>query len=102
MTFADGPLSIVNVVTTSPLAGTPAGAEIVTVTVELPPRDPGLPAHRHPGPVYSYMIDGEMLFELEDEPPASSGPARASGSRAVTGSTTWPPTRPTPPPASWS
>lgn len=69
MTYADAPLSVVNVVGSSSLAAAPAGAEIVTVTVELPPKDPGLPAHRHPGAVYGYMIEGEMLFELEDEPP---------------------------------
>ena len=69
MTYADAPLSIVAVVGSEPLGSVPGGAAMVTVTVDLPPKDPGLPAHRHPGPVYGFMIEGEMEFELEDEPP---------------------------------
>lgn len=69
MAYADRPLSVVNVLGTSPLESVPRGAEIVTVTVELPPNDPGLPAHRHPGPLYGVMLEGEMEFELEDEAP---------------------------------
>jgi quercetin dioxygenase-like cupin family protein len=68
VTYADAPLTVVNPVATMPLAPTPSNAEIVTVSIELPPRDPGLPAHRHPGPVYGYMIEGEMVLEVEDEP----------------------------------
>lgn len=47
----------------------PEGAEVMTVTVELPPGDPGTPPHRHSGPVFGYMVEGEMVFELEGEPP---------------------------------
>src|SRR5580704_8185631 len=46
----------------------PAPAEVMTATVELPPGDPGTPPHRHSGPVFGYMLDGEMTFELEGEP----------------------------------
>lgn len=46
----------------------PEGAEVMTMTVELPPGSPGTPPHRHSGPVFGYMIDGEMIFELEGEP----------------------------------
>jgi quercetin dioxygenase-like cupin family protein len=46
----------------------PSPAEVMTATVELPPRDPGTPPHRHSGPVFGYMLDGEMTFELEGEP----------------------------------
>ncbi|MGH3377984.1 MAG: cupin domain-containing protein [Actinoallomurus sp.] len=46
----------------------PEGAEIMTVTVELPPGDPGTPPHRHSGPVFGYVLDGEIVFELEGEP----------------------------------
>jgi quercetin dioxygenase-like cupin family protein len=41
----------------------------MTVLVEIPPHDPGLPPHRHSGPVYGYMLEGEMIFELEGDAP---------------------------------
>ena len=46
----------------------PPGAEAMTVLIELPPGDPGSPPHRHSGPVFGYMVEGEMIFELEGEP----------------------------------
>jgi quercetin dioxygenase-like cupin family protein len=46
----------------------PVSAEVMTATVELPPGDPGTPPHRHSGPVFGYMLEGEMTFELEGEP----------------------------------
>jgi quercetin dioxygenase-like cupin family protein len=46
----------------------PEGAEAMTVLIELPPGDPGARPHRHSGPVFGYMLEGEMTFELEDEP----------------------------------
>ncbi|MFE5124465.1 cupin domain-containing protein [Streptomyces sp. NPDC056669] len=46
----------------------PEGAEVMTVLVEYPPGDPGAPPHRHSGPAFGYMLEGEMLFELEGEP----------------------------------
>jgi quercetin dioxygenase-like cupin family protein len=46
----------------------PSGAEAMTATVELPPGDPGTPPHRHSGPVFGYLLEGEMVFELEGEP----------------------------------
>jgi quercetin dioxygenase-like cupin family protein len=46
----------------------PAPAEVMTATVELPPGDLGTPPHRHSGPVFGYMLEGEMTFELEGEP----------------------------------
>ncbi|MEV6026662.1 cupin domain-containing protein [Streptomyces sp. NPDC052036] len=46
----------------------PDGAEVMTVVVEFPPGDPGTPPHRHSGPAFGYMLEGEMLFELEGEP----------------------------------
>jgi quercetin dioxygenase-like cupin family protein len=42
---------------------------LMTVLVEIPPRDPGTPPHRHSGPVYGYVLEGEMLYELEGDPP---------------------------------
>jgi quercetin dioxygenase-like cupin family protein len=46
----------------------PGGAHAMTVVVEFPPGDPGTPPHRHPGPAFGYVLDGEMLFELEGQP----------------------------------
>lgn len=46
----------------------PDGAEAMTMTIELPPGDPGTPPHRHTGPVFGYLIEGELVFELEGEP----------------------------------
>jgi quercetin dioxygenase-like cupin family protein len=61
----------VELVTTLPEAAgrIPAGAEARTVRVTLPPGDPGAPPHRHPGPVFGYVTQGEILFELEGEAP---------------------------------
>jgi quercetin dioxygenase-like cupin family protein len=48
----------------------PENAEVMTVVIEYPPGSPGAPPHRHPsGPAFGYMLEGEMLFELEGEPP---------------------------------
>ncbi|GAA3207162.1 cupin domain-containing protein [Dactylosporangium siamense] len=47
----------------------PDGLHEMTVVVEFPPGDPGTPPHRHTGPAFGYVLDGEMVFELEGEPP---------------------------------
>ena len=48
----------------------PADAEVMTAIIEWPPGDPGAPPHRHPaGPAFGYVLEGEMLFELEGEAP---------------------------------
>ncbi|WP_422748526.1 cupin domain-containing protein [Mycobacterium sp. WMMD1722] len=48
----------------------PADAEVMTAVIEWPPGSPGAPPHRHPGgPAFGYVLDGEMLFELEGEAP---------------------------------
>ena len=58
-------------ITTPPEAAfrIPAGTEAWTITVTLPPGDPGAPPHRHPGPLFGYVTQGEILFELEGQPP---------------------------------
>jgi quercetin dioxygenase-like cupin family protein len=43
--------------------------EVMTVTVDLPPGDPGTPPHRHSGPVFGYVLDGALVFELEGSAP---------------------------------
>jgi len=55
----------------------PSPAEVMTMTVELPPGDPGTPPHRHSGPVFGYMLEGEMTFELEGEPERVIGAGEA-------------------------
>jgi quercetin dioxygenase-like cupin family protein len=47
----------------------PDGAGAMTVVIEYPPGSAGAPPHRHAGPAFGYMLEGEMLFELEGEPP---------------------------------
>ncbi|MBU8821953.1 cupin domain-containing protein [Mycolicibacterium goodii] len=45
------------------------GAHAMTIVVEFPPGDPGTPPHRHSGPAFGYVLEGEMLFELGGLPP---------------------------------
>jgi quercetin dioxygenase-like cupin family protein len=48
----------------------PQNADGMTVVVEYPPGSRGAPPHRHPGgPAFGYVLEGEMLFELEGEAP---------------------------------
>jgi quercetin dioxygenase-like cupin family protein len=51
----------------SPLS-IPEGAHAMTVLIQFPPGDPGTPPHRHSGPCFGYVLEGEMRFELEGEP----------------------------------
>lgn len=48
----------------------PDGAHAMTVVIGYPPGSAGAPPHRHPsGPAFGYVLEGEVLFELEGEPP---------------------------------
>ncbi|HJP72753.1 MAG TPA: cupin domain-containing protein [Pseudonocardiaceae bacterium] len=47
----------------------PEGSHAMTQLVELPPADAGLEPHRHSGPVFGYVLQGRILFELEGEAP---------------------------------
>ena len=47
----------------------PESAEVKTVVADLPPGSAGFPPHRHSGPSFYYMLEGELQFELEGEPP---------------------------------
>lgn len=45
-------------------------ADAMTAIIEWGPGDKGAPPHRHPGgPCFGYVLEGEMLFELEGEAP---------------------------------
>jgi quercetin dioxygenase-like cupin family protein len=46
----------------------PEHPDVMTCVIEFPPGFPGTPPHRHSGPVFGYILEGEMLFELEGEP----------------------------------
>src|SRR5262245_2899135 len=46
----------------------PAPAPGMPVLVEVPPGSPGRPPHRHSGPVFGYVLEGELVYELEGEP----------------------------------
>ncbi|MCC5575295.1 cupin domain-containing protein [Microtetraspora sp. AC03309] len=46
----------------------PEGAHAMTVVIEYPPGDPGTPPHRHSGPAFGFVLEGEMVLELEGEP----------------------------------
>jgi quercetin dioxygenase-like cupin family protein len=48
----------------------PTEAEVMTLKIDYPPGDPGIPPHRHlGGPCFGYVLEGEMVFELQGEPP---------------------------------
>lgn len=48
----------------------PQNAEVMTSIIEWPAGSPGAPPHRHPGgPAFGYVLEGEMVFELEGEAP---------------------------------
>lgn len=46
----------------------PEGAHAMTVVIEYPAGSPGSPPHRHPGPAFGLVLEGEMRLELEGEP----------------------------------
>jgi quercetin dioxygenase-like cupin family protein len=46
----------------------PEPAEATMLLVKVPPGGPGLPPHRHPGPAFGYVLEGEIVFEVEGEP----------------------------------
>jgi quercetin dioxygenase-like cupin family protein len=52
---------------TEPL-NVPEGASGMTIYVEWEPGDPGTPPHRHSGPAFGYVLEGEVRFELEGQP----------------------------------
>jgi quercetin dioxygenase-like cupin family protein len=50
------------------LTALPRPTEVMTTCIELAPGSPGTPPHRHSGPVFGYLLEGELVFELEGEP----------------------------------
>jgi len=58
---------IVETVSMFPAPPIPAQADAMTIFVTLPPGSAGTPPHRHSGPAFGYVVEGEMIFELEGE-----------------------------------
>ena len=58
----------VDVVSSVPAPPLPDSSEVMTLLVKLPPGSAGNPPHRHTGPAFGYVVQGEMVFELEGEP----------------------------------
>ncbi|MFC3890476.1 cupin domain-containing protein [Lentzea rhizosphaerae] len=50
------------------VAPVPSSLVARTILVTLPPGSPGAPPHRHPGPIYAYVLKGAITFELEGSP----------------------------------
>lgn len=51
------------------LTGPLEGFEAVLVELNIPPGQRGsAPAHRHPGPVLGYVVEGQMRFAIDNEP----------------------------------
>src|SRR4051794_23586255 len=62
------PSTVFDVLLREPPCSTDHSAAMVA-TVTIPPGDPGSGPHRHSGPVFGYVLEGEILFELEGERP---------------------------------
>jgi quercetin dioxygenase-like cupin family protein len=67
MTNNTPPTAQVDVVSSTNTPQIPA-AEMMTILVTSPPGCPGTPPHRHSGPAFGYVIEGEVRFELEGDP----------------------------------
>jgi quercetin dioxygenase-like cupin family protein len=66
--LAKGNVKVTDLLSATPPA-IPEGSHAMTQLVELPPADPGLAPHRHSGPVFGYVLEGRIFFELEGEEP---------------------------------
>jgi quercetin dioxygenase-like cupin family protein len=65
-TQSDPPSKKITVLMTQPLSE-PAGKEVRVMTVEYPPGARSAP-HRHPGAIFAYVLDGEVLCQVEGQP----------------------------------
>jgi quercetin dioxygenase-like cupin family protein len=66
--LAKGNVKVTDLLSAIPPA-IPEGSHAMTQLVELPPADAGLEPHRHSGPVFGYVLEGRVFFELEGEAP---------------------------------
>jgi quercetin dioxygenase-like cupin family protein len=56
------------VISSVPAPPVPDASDVMTLLVKMPPGSAGNPPHRHTGPAFGYVVQGEMIFELEGEP----------------------------------
>jgi uncharacterized protein YbjT (DUF2867 family)/quercetin dioxygenase-like cupin family protein len=47
----------------------PDHPEITVHTIEFAPGAPGAPPHTHPGPIFGYIMEGEVLFQVHGQSP---------------------------------
>jgi quercetin dioxygenase-like cupin family protein len=45
----------------------PNDVETIVLEISLPPANLGAPPHRHSGPVFGYVLEGELRFRLEGQ-----------------------------------
>jgi len=50
------------------LTGPLEGFEVVLVELNSPAGGGSGPAHRHPGPVLGYVVDGQLRFAIDNQP----------------------------------
>ena len=74
--LATGNTKITDLLCVTPPA-IPDGAHAMTQLVELPPADAGLEPHRHSGPVFGYVLEGRILFEIEGDAPVELAAGQA-------------------------
>jgi quercetin dioxygenase-like cupin family protein len=53
----------------------PERPQAITFTIEYPPGHPGAAPHRHPGPAFGYVVEGEIEIEGELERVLRAGDA---------------------------
>ncbi len=56
------------VVGSTPTPPLPNHSQAMTLLVVVPPGSAGSPPHRHTGPAFGFVIEGEMIFEQEGDP----------------------------------
>ena len=66
--YATTPPPQIDVLGSVPTPPMPDPSEAMIIHVTLPPGSAGAPPHRHTGPAFGYVMQGEMIFELEGEP----------------------------------
>ncbi len=50
--------------------------------VEVPPGGKGTQPHRHPGPVFGYILEGDLRFQVQSGPPVTYRPGQVFHERA--------------------
>jgi quercetin dioxygenase-like cupin family protein len=85
--LAKGNVKVTDLLSATPPA-IPDGSHAMTQLVELPPADAGLEPDRHSGPVFGYVLEGRIFFEMEGEEPREIVAGEAFWNLAATSCTT--------------